>query len=264
MSVSKFADALATNCPARAMMGAVATVLAAVLALGGCSTVEEAASLPDTGGSVQAEELTSSVLSFTLEDADGVFSEETDGGIVVLVEGTDEAGNSVSKQYVAVAGQKYNTDLGAGKYAISLADRPASKGENRFKAAPYSANFDGKSDCDAVLRISLDEEAIDKAAQEKREAEEKAAAEKAAAEEAAKKEAEERAAAEAAAAKEAEERAQAEVQREENKGTTVYVASSGKGKRYHSNPNCSNMKGVDELTESEARAQGYTPCKKCC
>lgn len=292
MSLFKSAGALVADCSTRAMMGAVATVLAAVLALGGCSTVEEAASLPSTGESAQAEELTSGALSFTLEDADGVFSEEADGGIVVLVEGTDDAGNPVSKQYVAVVGQKYNTDLGPGKYTVSLADRPASKGENRFKSDSYNASFDGKSDCDAVLRISLDEEAIAKAEAAKREAEEKAAeekaaAEKAAAEEAAKKEAEEKAAAEAAAKKEVEEKAAAEVKaaeekaaaeaaaareaeekakaevQEEEKGATVYVASSGKGKKYHSNPDCSNMKGTKKLSESEAKAQGYTPCKKC-
>lgn len=44
---------------------------------------------------------------------------------------------------------------------------------------------------------------------------------------------------------------------------TVYVAASGKGKKYHSSPDCSNMKGTKELTEDEAKAQDYTPCKKC-
>lgn len=44
---------------------------------------------------------------------------------------------------------------------------------------------------------------------------------------------------------------------------TVYVAASGKGKKYHSRPDCSNMKGTKELTEEEALAQDYTPCKKC-
>lgn len=44
---------------------------------------------------------------------------------------------------------------------------------------------------------------------------------------------------------------------------TVYIAGSGKGKKYHSNPNCSNMNNPVPLTQSEAEARGYTPCKKC-
>jgi len=100
------------------------------------------------------------------------------------------------------------------------------------------------------------------------------AEEKAAAEAAAQKEAEEKAAAEAAAeAKAAEEaaaaeaaaqqEAQAQQQQEEKQAGSVYVAASGKGKKYHSNPNCSSMNGTKELSKTEAEKQGYTPCKKC-
>ena len=48
-----------------------------------------------------------------------------------------------------------------------------------------------------------------------------------------------------------------------NKSAMVYVASSGNGKKYHSNPNCSRMKGTIHITLSEAQAEGYTACKKC-
>lgn len=44
---------------------------------------------------------------------------------------------------------------------------------------------------------------------------------------------------------------------------TVYVAASGKGKKYHKNPKCSNMNGTRALTVEEALEEGYTPCKKC-
>lgn len=44
---------------------------------------------------------------------------------------------------------------------------------------------------------------------------------------------------------------------------TVYIAGSGNGKRYHSNPNCSSMNDPVPLTQAEAEARGYTPCKKC-
>ena len=45
--------------------------------------------------------------------------------------------------------------------------------------------------------------------------------------------------------------------------SVVYVASSGKGKKYHNNPKCSNMKGTNSLSVEDAVARGYTPCKKC-
>lgn len=44
---------------------------------------------------------------------------------------------------------------------------------------------------------------------------------------------------------------------------TVYIAGSGNGKRYHSNPNCSNMNDPVPLTQAEAEARGYSPCKRC-
>lgn len=43
----------------------------------------------------------------------------------------------------------------------------------------------------------------------------------------------------------------------------VYIAASGKGKKYHNNPKCSNMKGTNSLSVEDAVARGYTPCKKC-
>lgn len=44
----------------------------------------------------------------------------------------------------------------------------------------------------------------------------------------------------------------------------VWIASSGKGTKYHSNPNCSRMKNPIKISVSEAKNRGYTPCKKCC
>lgn len=44
---------------------------------------------------------------------------------------------------------------------------------------------------------------------------------------------------------------------------TVYIAGSGKGKKYHSDPNCSNMNDPVPLAQAEAEARNYTPCKKC-
>ena len=43
----------------------------------------------------------------------------------------------------------------------------------------------------------------------------------------------------------------------------VYIAASGNGTKYHSDPHCSRMNGVIEMSVEEAQAMGYTPCKKC-
>lgn len=45
--------------------------------------------------------------------------------------------------------------------------------------------------------------------------------------------------------------------------STVYIAGSGSGTKYHSNPDCSNMKNPIAISLFEAQAQGYEPCKKC-
>lgn len=43
----------------------------------------------------------------------------------------------------------------------------------------------------------------------------------------------------------------------------VYIAGSGKGTRYHSDPTCSQMKNATPLTKKEAEARGYSACKRC-
>ena len=46
-------------------------------------------------------------------------------------------------------------------------------------------------------------------------------------------------------------------------GDTVYIASSGKGKKYHAYPTCSNMDGAIAISREDAIAYGYTACKRC-
>lgn len=46
-------------------------------------------------------------------------------------------------------------------------------------------------------------------------------------------------------------------------GSMVYIASSGKGKCYHSNPNCSNMKNPNCISLEDAINRGYVACSKC-
>lgn len=45
--------------------------------------------------------------------------------------------------------------------------------------------------------------------------------------------------------------------------TERQVWVSGSGKKYHSDPYCSNMSSPYQISLSDAQAQGYEPCKKC-
>lgn len=45
--------------------------------------------------------------------------------------------------------------------------------------------------------------------------------------------------------------------------TFVYIAASGKGTKYHYNPDCSNMQDVILISIDKAEEKGYEPCKKC-
>lgn len=237
-----------------ALAAALALALVVSVTLTGCANNE---ALPETGKANNEEKAASGVLSFTLESTDWVQAE--DEAIVVKVFGTSADGKKKSEQYKAAPNQKYLTPLQAGEYKISLLDGKPVKGDHLYKASAQAVSFDGTKDENVVLVLTLDAEAMaqrdaakEKAAQEKAEAEAEAARivqEQAAAAEA-QRIAEEQAAAAAAAAAQQNER-------------TVYVAASGKGKKYHSNPNCSNMKGVNELSLSKAEALGYGPCSKC-
>lgn len=98
----------------------------------------------------------------------------------------------------------------------------------------------------------------EKAATEKAE-KQRIAQEKAAAEEAERQ----KIAQEQAAVAEVQSQSSQEVQSSQPIGQTVYIASSGNGKKYHSNPNCSNMNGTIQLSVDDALNRGYTACKKC-
>ena len=47
----------------------------------------------------------------------------------------------------------------------------------------------------------------------------------------------------------------------EPQGQMVWIPKTGK--KYHSNPNCSNMKDPSQVSIEPAKARGYTACKKC-
>lgn len=159
---------------------------------------------------------------------------------------------------------KNNTSITQESNKNSNKDKLAAEEAEKQKAAQEEAE---------KQKVAEEKAAAEKVAQEeaekKRIAEEKAAAEEAekqriAQEQAAAEEAErQRIAQEQAAVAQVQTQTVPEVQQSQNIGQTVYIASSGNGKKYHSNPNCSNMNGTIQLSVDEALNRGYTACKKC-
>lgn len=54
-----------------------------------------------------------------------------------------------------------------------------------------------------------------------------------------------------------------EISAAEAEGNVEMVWIPNSGTKYHSKPGCSGMNNPSEVTQSEAEAMGYTPCKKC-
>lgn len=65
------------------------------------------------------------------------------------------------------------------------------------------------------------------------------------------------------AEREAQEKAEQEAAQQEVEETQEMVWISGTGTKYHSNPNCSNMKNPVQISKDEAIASGLEPCKRC-
>lgn len=53
----------------------------------------------------------------------------------------------------------------------------------------------------------------------------------------------------------------AETEQPQSRDTMVWIPKSGS--KYHSDPECSNMKDPTQVSLSQAESLGYTPCKKC-
>lgn len=52
-------------------------------------------------------------------------------------------------------------------------------------------------------------------------------------------------------------------QENDDSGSQEMVWIPKSGKKYHSDPSCSNMKNPSQVTKEEAEDRGYEPCKKC-
>ncbi len=53
----------------------------------------------------------------------------------------------------------------------------------------------------------------------------------------------------------------AETEQPQSRDTMVWIPKTGS--KYHSDPECSNMKDPTQVSLSQAESMGYTPCKKC-
>ncbi len=259
-----FKDSLSTK------RGKILAVVAALLLIGAvssCASGNKADSelkLSQTGNTqAQVETTTPKAFSYTVEAQD--WNGSPDDYVVVLVEGKDDNGTAVSKKFKATPGAEYDLDLNPGTYDFSIAPESPVIAETIFAALPTKIVFDGTKDQRTVLKIAPDAEATaqyvaqkeaERVAAEQREAEARAQAE-------AKAAAEAKAQQEAQAAAQTQKAAAAKQSAPSSGGGTVYIATSGKGGRYHSKPQCGNMKKSTPLSRSEAESRGYTPCKNC-
>ena len=149
---------------------------------------------------------------------------------------------------------------------------------NNTNIAQNQTSIQSNNDSEELEQVVTEEQKLaeeqvaDEEAEKQRIAQEQAAAEEAerqriAQEQAAAEEAEreriaqEQAAAQAAA--QSQNQASQNVQASQSVGQTVYIAASGNGTKYHSDPNCSRMNGTIQLSVDEAINRGYTACSKC-
>lgn len=256
--VKKMSGLMSMHASIRAMMFALIVVM--TVALCGCSqassyssaSLENELALAETGESADDAQIS---LEIGWDAANGGRPVES---LPVSIVGKTVDGVEVNKSVTAVVGATKELDLKPGTYTFSFEAFLSTDGKRAFKGATSVYVFDGKTENTVKLLIVSDDEktaeiaAADEAARIAAEAEAAAAAQA---------EAEAKAQAEAAAAAQAQ--AAAKQAQSNSGGGTVYVAASGKGKKYHSNPSCSKMNGTISMTVSEAKAAGYTPCSKC-
>lgn len=251
-------------------------LVAAVLAMGACAacdgastnSVEDGQSLAATGEiAPQATTLTVEVVAPEWTEANKTVS--------LAIKGETAEKVPFEHSYLVTPNKKKELNIDPGSYELSISTEKLNTETVFWKATAQKVALEEGDSVEVALDLVHDTEAMEEAAKA---AEEKARAE---AEEQARIQREAEAAAAAAAAQAAEaQAAQSQKSATGNNsggggggvaapstnsgaGGTVYVASSGNGTKYHSNSNCSNMKGTRQLSVSEAQAQGYTACKKC-
>ena len=98
-------------------------------------------------------------LSFTV-NTNEVFDNDTD--FVVKVEGKTNNGENINKSYDVKINKKYDVDLNKGKYTFSIDPSSLNTDVNIFKKDSQYVDFDGKTDKEVSLKISLDTDAMKK------------------------------------------------------------------------------------------------------
>lgn len=196
-------------------------------------------------------------LFISLDDAASGIDE-----VKIGLEGKTSNGKTVKESLDVAPGHGKELNLGAGEYIFTY--NPDSQADKTTLCKYRSHSIEFSAAEDKMVRINLEGDEAAAAAAAAKAEEARVAAEQKAAEEAAEKQRKQEEAQQAAAREAAEREAAEQAAKAQNtEEATVYIAASGNGKRYHSNPNCSNMKGTVSLSVSAAQAQGYTPCQKC-
>lgn len=166
----------------------------------------------------------------------------------IIVTGTTAAGVPVNDTRTVIVGGKNVLGYPSGDYQFAYAAFTSPDGKVIYKEGSTSCSYDEGVAKSVPLQLIENTEEMQRIA-----AEQEAARQ--AAEAAAKAEAEAAAAAEAAA------REAAQAQSSVNNEYTVYITKTGE--KYHASGCQYLKKSKIPISESDARAQGYTPCSKC-
>ena len=180
---------------------------------------------------------------------------ELESKYVIEVTYKDSENNVSEKKYAASNEQVYYVDSKIGDYSFALDSTSSFNGNAVLYDFHETLYFDGISSHVVELSTSVDKDKTEQKIKEKKEKEELEAKQKAEAE--AQRQREE----EAEAQRQSE--ADAIAQSQQNNDLTVYIAASGKGKKYHKQ-GCRTLKGGSTaISLSEAQARGLAACQVC-
>lgn len=173
----------------------------------------------------------------------------SDKTVPVVVTCTKGADAGKADRVDVKPGQRKTLAYEQGTYDFAIDTAALSDETTIYASDPVSYSFDGEESHTVKLTLDKDTDAMQRAQAEKEAAEKQAEEEEAAAAEAA--------AAEAAAAA----AAAAASSTPDTGGYTVYITNTGE--KYHASGCQYLKKSKIAISQSDAVAQGYTPCSKC-
>ncbi len=163
--------------------------------------------------------------------------------VLVAVTGTTSTGVAVNDTRTIVVGGNNILGYPPGEYQFAVAAFTAPDGKTIYKESRASCSYDGAVAKSVPLQLIQNTEEMQRIAAEEEAARQAAEAAKA----------EEEATAKAKAAEEA--------QNSVSNEYTVYITNTGK--KYHAGGCQYLKKSKIAISESDAQAQGYTPCSRC-